>query len=148
MLTDDELIAGFEAASLPSFPHADHIRLTILYLTRHGREETQRKLFEGLRRFAVAKGVPEKFHVTMTIAWLELVDDARTRHPEAPDPSALVTVCPELLNRDALLRFYTSERLLSDEARQRWVPPDSGVRIETAQQSNAPAAGMPETERI
>ena len=148
MLTDDELIAGFEAASLPSFPHADHVRLTILYLTRHGREETQRKLFEGLQRFAAAKGVPEKFHVTMTIAWLDLVDDARTRHPEAPDPSALVTACPELLNRDALLRFYTSERLSSDEARQRWVPPDRGVRIEAAQQSNVPAAGMPETERI
>ena len=148
MLTDDELIAGFEAASLPSLPHADHVRLTILYLTRHGREETQRKLFEGLQRFAAAKGVPEKFHVTMTIAWLDLVDDARTRHPEAPDPSALVTACPELLNRDELLRFYTSERLLSNEARQRWVPPDRSVRIEAAQQSNAPAAGMPETERI
>ena len=58
MVTDDELIAGFEAASLPEFPHADHVRLTILYLTRHGREDTQKKLFEGLQRFAAAKGVP------------------------------------------------------------------------------------------
>ena len=70
MLTDDELVEGFEAAALPAFPHADHVRLTILYLTRHGRDETERKLFEGLRRFAVAKGVPQKFHVTMTLAWI------------------------------------------------------------------------------
>ena len=41
-MTDDELIKGFEAASLPAFPHADHVRLTIVYLARHGREETRR----------------------------------------------------------------------------------------------------------
>ena len=148
MLTDDELIQGFEAASLPAFPHADHVRLTILYLSRHGREETERKLFEGLRRFAAAKGVPEKFHVTMTIGWLDLVDDARRRHPEARDPGALVTACPELLNRDALLRFYSSERLMSDDARQRWISPDRTSRIEVEQQSNLSAAGRPESERI
>jgi len=148
MLTDDELIAGFEAAWLPSFQHADHVRLTILYLTRYGRDETQKKLFEGLRRFAAAKGVPDKFHITMTIAWLDLVDDARRRHPDARDPSALVTACPELLNRDALLRFYSPDRLLSDDARQRWVPPDRAARIEANQQSNTPTGDLPETERI
>jgi hypothetical protein len=135
MRTDDELIQGFEAASLPAFPHADHVRLTILYLARHGREETERKLFEGLRRFAAAKGVPEKFHVTMTIGWLDLVDDARRRHPEARDPGALVTACPELLNRDALLRFYSPERLHSDEARRAWVPPDREARTEVAEET-------------
>lgn len=148
MLTDEELIAGFEAASLPAFPHADHVRLTILYLTRHGRDETEKRLFEGLRRFAAAKGVPEKFHVTMTIAWLDLVDDAKRRHPTAADASALVTACPELLNRDALLRFYSPERLSSDEARQRWVPPDRVARIEASQQSNVATGRLPETERI
>ena len=125
-MTDDELIEGFEAASLPAFPHADHVRLTILYLARHGRQETERRLFEGLRRFAAAKGVPEKFHVTMTIGWLNLVEDARQRNPEAADPVSLVSACPELLDRDALLRLYTRERLMSDDARRRWVPPDRG----------------------
>src|SRR5262245_64316630 len=136
-MTDDELIQGFEAASLPSFAHADHVRLTIRYLARHGREETERRLFDGLRRFAVAKGVPEKFHVTMTIAWLDLVEDARRRHPDAVDPAALVAAVPELLNRDALLRFYTSERLMSDDARRQWIPPDRTVRIEASRPSNA-----------
>jgi len=145
MLTDDELVAGFEAATLTAFPHADHVRLTFVYLTIHGRETSQRKLFDGLRRFAAAKGVPEKFHVTMTLAWLDLVEDAMRRHPGAQDASALVRACPELLNRDALLRFYTSERLLSDEARQQWVAPDRGARIEATDQSKGSAA---ETERI
>src|SRR3954464_13354857 len=130
MLTDDELIGGFEAITLPSFPHADHVRLTILYLARHGRAETERKLFDGLRRFAAAKGVPQKFHVTMTLAWLDLVEAARRRHPDADTPAALVAACPELLDHDALLRFYAPERLMSDDARQRWVAPDRAVRIE------------------
>ena len=148
MVTDEELIAGFEAASLPAFPHADHVRLTILYLSRHGREETERKLFEGLRRFATAKGVPEKFHVTMTIAWLDLVDDARRQYPELGDPAELVAACPELLDRDALLRFYTRERLMSDQARQQWVAPDRVIRIQLAENSNPPAVVPAESERI
>jgi len=148
VVTDEELIAGFEAASLPAFPHADHVRLTILYLSRHGRDETEKKLFEGLRRFATAKGVPEKFHVTMTIAWLDLVDDARRQYPELGDPAALVAACPELLDRDALLRFYTRERLMSDQARQQWVAPDRIIRIQLAEQSNLPAVPPAETERI
>jgi hypothetical protein len=148
VVTDEELIAGFEAASLPAFPHADHVRLTILYLSRHGREESEKKLFEGLRRFARAKGVPEKFHVTMTIAWLDLVDDARRRYPELSDPAALVAACPALLDRDALLRFYTRERLMSDHARQQWVEPDRAIRIQVVEQSNRSAVPSPETERI
>src|SRR3954467_12382407 len=150
MLTDDELIEGFEAVTLPSFPHADHVRLTILYLARHGREETERKLFEGLQRFAAAKGVPQKFHVTMTIAWLDLVDAARRRYPQAHDPAALVAVCPQLLDRDALLRFYTPERLMSDDARQRWVAPDRAALIEISisEQSNRSPDRPAEIERI
>src|SRR5689334_5060013 len=124
MMTDDELIQGFEAASLAAFPHADHVRLTILYLDHYDRAETERRLFTGLQRFAAAKGVPDKFHVTMTIAWLDLVEDARSTFPDARDVVALVAACPELLDRNALLRFYTSERLSSDDARRQWVAPD------------------------
>jgi hypothetical protein len=127
MLTDDELVAGFEAATLESFPHADHVRLTIIYLNRFGRDDTERKLFDGLRRFAAAKGVPEKFHMTMTVAWIEIVAAARAQHPDLTDPAALVAACPELLNRDLLQRFYTAERLASPEARTSFLPPDRGI---------------------
>ena len=145
-MTDDELVEGFEAATLPAFPHADHVRLTILYLNRHGRDEAQRKLFDGLRRFAAVKGVPEKFHVTMTVAWLDLVDDARRKHPERRDASELVKACPELLNRNALARFYSAERLNSEDARTRWVPPDRAPRVEFV--ANASAGVRSESEPI
>jgi hypothetical protein len=124
MLADDDFIAGFEAASLTEFHHADHVRLTILYLARHGRDEALRRLTAGIRRLAAADGKPEKFHVTMTRAWLEVIEAARARHPEAEDPTSLLAVCPELLDRHALRHCYSRERLSSDRARAEWMPPD------------------------
>ena len=123
MLTDDELVAGFEAGSLADCPHAAHVRLTLVYLPRHGRDDALRRLMDGLRRFATVKGQPGKVHVTMTRAWVDLIDAARRRHPELL-PATLIEACPDLLDRDALLRFYSADRLNSAEARTGWVPPD------------------------
>lgn len=123
MLTDDELVRGFEEATLDDFPHACHVRVALVYLTRHGRDGALPRLMDGILRFAIAKGHPGKFHVTMTRAWLELIDAARLAHPDLA-PAALIEACPDLLDRDALLRFYSRERLHSDQARTAWIPPD------------------------
>jgi hypothetical protein len=138
MLTDDELVQGFEAGSLTALPHAQHVRVAIIYLARHGRDETLRKMCDGLLRFAAAKGHPEKFHVTVTRAWIKLIESARRAHPGIDDPGALVTACPQLLDQNALLRFYTPERLNSVEARQRWLPPDRVSPIGVDIQTNSP----------
>jgi hypothetical protein len=124
MLTEDELVNAFEDGSLSAFPHAEHVRLTIVYLMRHGHDETIRKMYDGLSRFATAKGQPEKFHVTMTRAWVELIESALRAYPGIDRPGALVARCPQLLDRDALLRFYSPARLHSADARERWVLPD------------------------
>jgi hypothetical protein len=123
MLTDDELVRGFEEGSLDDFPHRSHVRVGLIYLSRYGHSDALRRLLEGLRRFAAAKGHPEKFHVTMTHAWLDLIEAARRAHPGLT-PASLLDVCPELLDRDALSRFYTPGRLHSEDARTGWVPPD------------------------
>ena len=130
MLSDDELVEGFEAATLETFAHADHVRLTIIYLCRHGRGETERRMLEGLRRFATAKGDPQKFHVTMTRAWIALIESARGANANVRDATELVAACPVLLDRDALLRFYSRDRLNSDEARTGWIPPDLAPAIQ------------------
>lgn len=124
MLTDEELVAGFEAGSLAQFHHADHVRLTVVYLARHGRDEALRRLTDGILRLATADGHPEKFHLTMTRAWVEIIEAARIAHPRAATPEALVSACPELLDRNVLLRYYSRERLDSDRARTEWLTPD------------------------
>ena len=34
--------------------------------------------------------------------------------------------CPELADKDLPLKYYSRERLFSDEARAEWVEPDAG----------------------
>ena len=123
-MSDDALIDGFEAGSLAQFHHADHVQLSIVYLARYGRDEALRRVTAGIQRLAADDGHPEKFHVTMTRAWLELIDAARHAHPSATGADALVAVCPELLDKSALERCYSRELLYSDRARAEWVPPD------------------------
>ena len=141
-MTDEELVGGFEAGSLADFPHEQHVRLTLIYLCRHGHAETLRKLSDGLLRFATAKGHPEKFNVTMTRAWIDLIDAARRAHPGVDDPAGLVGACPQLLDRNALLRFYSRDRLETAEARERWVSPDLapaiGVDPESIRRADTP----------
>lgn len=149
MLTEDELVRGFEEGTLSAFPHAEHVRLTIVYLTRHDRDETIRKMYDGLLRFATAKGQPGKFHVTMTRAWIDLVDSARRAHPRIDSPGALVAQCPQLLDRDALLRFYSPELLHSADARERWVAPDRTSAIGIDALSHIPnGATAPKNGRV
>lgn len=124
MLTDDQLAEGFEQGALAQFAHADHVRLSLVYLTRYGRDEALRRLGDGLLLFATLKGHPEKFHVTMTRAWVDLLESARATCADGASPAAIMEACPELLDKGALRAFYSSERLDSEEARTGWMPPD------------------------
>jgi hypothetical protein len=141
MLSDDEFVRQFEEGSLEDLPHADHVRLGIIYLMRYGRDEALERVATGILRFATLKGSPEKFHVTITRAWIELIESARVAHPEAHDPAALMAACPLLLDREALLRFYSRERLGSSEARAGWLPPDLPDTPGEIQLGNGPAPG-------
>src|SRR6476660_3673090 len=124
MTSDAALVEGFERGSLEQFHHADHVQLSIVYLARYGRDEALERLTACIRQLATAAGHPEKFHVTMTRAWLDLIDAARDAHPYASGAAALVAACPELLDKFALDRCYSRELLYSDRARTEWIPPD------------------------
>jgi hypothetical protein len=127
MLTDAELAARFEAGTLESLPHADHVRLGLLYLERYGYDDGLRRLADGLLLFATLKGHPEKFHVTMTRAWLDLLDAVRQRHP-GRTPAEIVAANPQLLNPKALDQYYSPGVLDTDGARTSWVEPDLAPR--------------------
>jgi hypothetical protein len=78
------------------------------------------------------------------------VESARRTHPGIDSPGALVARCPQLLDRDALLRFYSPELLHSADARERWVAPDRRSAIEIDALSSIPddATAPPKTGRI
>ncbi|MFJ9445306.1 hypothetical protein ACIRRH_26090 [Kitasatospora sp. NPDC101235] len=108
------------------FGHPQHVRLTWLAVRRHGATAALDLVGEGIRRTATKAGAPQKFHVTMTRAWVELVArHTGTRHTEdAADFDAFTARHPELLDKNLLARHYRPQTLASEQARTAWVEPD------------------------
>ena len=124
-MTDEEFAASFEACTLPDFTHRDHIRIAWIYLQRFPYARAVDAMEKGVRRFAAHHGAHDKYHHTLTLAWMRLVAAA------AADPSddfeAFLARHPHLLERDAPRRYYSGELLNSAPARAGWVEPDLNV---------------------
>ncbi len=139
-MTDQELLRRFEAVDLPEFQHLDHVRVACAVLERDGQAGALDTMITGLTRFATAKGAPEKFHYTLTRAWLTLVADARARMPGTADAAALLAVYPALGDPQVIERHYSSDRLASDAARNGWVEPNrAALTVAPLDASGGPA---------
>ena len=100
-MNDEDFLHAFEETSLAaeSFDHRAHLRMAWLYLRTGGSAGGAARIVEGLRAFAAAKGVPEKYEVTTTRTWIGRVAVAIGRHPEVSDFGAFPAQSPELLTR-------------------------------------------------
>ena len=123
-MTDFELLQRFERRDLDELHHADHVRVAWAYLERDGPAAALEALVTGLTAFAAAKGHPEKFHYTLTRAWLELIITARRQHPDVTSAADLLVRVPALADPGSVRRFYSNAVLDGDGARRGWVPPD------------------------
>jgi hypothetical protein len=129
-MTDSEIegfIRSFEDGSLPrsEWTHSRHLLMALWYLRRHGAEAATRLIRDGILRYNKRQGNPTGYHETITLAWVAVVEGFLARRSENPAISALAeALLDECGDKDYLLRFYSRERLFSDEARARWLPPD------------------------
>jgi hypothetical protein len=107
----------------PRFGHRQHVHLTWLAVRRVGIPDAVRLVSDGIRRTARYAGAPQKYHETVSRAWVELVG----HHADAdrtPDFDAFAASNPDLLDKRLLLRFYRSATLAGRTARTDWVEPD------------------------
>ena len=125
-MTDQEFVRAFESCELANeeFHHRDHIRLAWIYLRCYGEAEARRRIAAGIRRFAAYHGKSDKYHETITAAWLRLVADAVLRAPGQESFEELTQAAPELLDKRTLEKFYSAAVLTSGDARADWVLPD------------------------
>ena len=121
-MTDETFLARFEATSLTSFDHRDHVRVAFAYARRGGIEHAVDRAREGLRRLTRAHGAPEHFHETLTVAWARVIAHHALADERGFD--AFLVANPHLLRRDLLLAHYSRDRLFSDAARAKFVEPD------------------------
>ena len=123
----EAVVSGFESCitAAADFTHVDHLTVAAVYLHRSSFEEAMRKMRAGLFRFIEHYGVVGKYHETLTVFWMKVV---QVRLADlAPDCSLLEatnTVIEALSDSRLVFEYYSGDRLWSDEARQVWLKPD------------------------
>jgi hypothetical protein len=126
-ISDEQFARAFERGEIApaDFDHRAHVRVAWVYV-REGPslEEATDRMRDAIQRFAAAANAPQKYHETITILWMRLLADAAARVAAPCELDALLAHVPELADKDLPLKYYTRERLFSDEARARWISPD------------------------
>jgi hypothetical protein len=122
LAADLDFAQAFERFEIPNegFHHHDHIRLAWIYLKLHGPREGSLRISAAIRKFAAHHGKTEKYHETVTAAWMLLV--AQAAH--CSSFTEVITEFPQFLDKAFLAEFYSSELLQSEAARQTFVDPD------------------------
>ena len=125
-LSDEEFVCAFESCEFPgaSFHHADHVRLAWIYVCQFGEQGATERMLAGIPRFASHNGSPQKFHYTQTCAWVRLIAAAQRESAGLKIFWEFVVAHPELLDANALGRYYSKTVLESPAARVGWVEPD------------------------
>jgi hypothetical protein len=125
-MTDAAFARAFEAGRITPdvFGHLAHLRLAWVYLHEAASaDEALLRVRGAIQRFAAAAGAARKYHETITVFWMRLLDAAR-HEGGAGELADVVRERPELADKDLPMRYYTRERLFSEQARTAWVEPD------------------------
>lgn len=123
-VNDEEFLAAFFGGEFgaDAFRHRDHLRLAWLMIRRFGLEEGGDRVAAGIKRFAAAHGVADRYHETITRFWLRLVDHAVQVRPEIEEFDRFLEAFPLLLD-GSLPRTHWSEEPL-ERGRGAWREPD------------------------
>jgi hypothetical protein len=116
---DRSFRAAFEACAVApaSFNHEAHLRLAYVYLVEYGSSQAHERMRHSLLAFLAYHGVPpEKYHETLTKAWILAVRHFMDKAASSSFAEFAANSQP-ILNSKAMLTHYTAERLFSQEAR-------------------------------
>lgn len=126
MSKTDPLVEAFERGEVnpAAFHHREHLYVAWCYLRELSVEDALARYVRHLKALTVKLGVPQKFHATITWAWLVALADAMERAPGSAF-DALLEANPSLLDaRGGLSRWYGAAELDSARARARFVLPE------------------------
>jgi hypothetical protein len=124
--SDGDFLRAFEDLSFPAdlFHHREHIRVAWLYLKSRDASRAAEHMSEGIRRFANHHGATQKYHHTLTLAWMRLVAAALVETPDGYAFEQFTTAHPHLMDANLLAQYYSKELLATAAAREAWVEPD------------------------
>jgi hypothetical protein len=123
---DPEFAAILPALSGPSgqFGHREHIGLAFWAVRRYGMPDAAERVCAWLQQLTAYQRTPQKYHHTVSRAWMEIVAHHVAADPDCADFAAFTSRFPTLLDKRILTRHYRSATLASVQARHDWVEPD------------------------
>jgi hypothetical protein len=126
-LNDETFLNAFASGALDpvQFTHEAHLRLAWLHLRLYDRDAAIRNVTEQIRHYDQRHGKGDKYHCTLTVAAMLLLEGMMKRSAAEDFPSFLGHH-PELVHEfgKLILRHYSPDRLASLAARWEFLEPD------------------------
>ena len=116
----------FDRGAIPNaaFHHQDHVRIAFEMLANADFETALARFASRLRMIAATAGHPEKFHMTITVAFMSAISE-RLARDGAVAWEEFARRNSDLLDRAYVRRLYTAAELESDIARRTFILPRS-----------------------
>jgi hypothetical protein len=127
--TTDALVDRFMRNEIEpdQFPHESHVEVAYGLLRRSRFPGALMALSSGLADIARRAGKADRYHETITVGFLSIIAE-RLMRGSTSTYAEFIRANPDLFDKNLLLRFYTSERLGSKQARQTFIlPTEKGV---------------------
>ena len=130
---DAEFIGQFEACTLPFelWTHRAHVKVAYLYITQYGLEGAVPRLRRNIRAYNAKNNVPESqtsgYNETTTRAFATIIAAVMGAYGQALLTRNADEFCethPQLLSRHILRLFYSPQRRMHPQAKERFVEPD------------------------
>ena len=132
MLTTDieGLVGRFLDCTLPKaeWTHQAHLTVGAWHVERYGPEEALTRLRDGIRALNDSHGTINSatsgYHETITRAYVRVIASVLGASSLPLDGRVAGLLSGWAGERDALLRYYSRDTLMSPHARAEWVKPD------------------------
>ena len=124
-MTDQEFLRALESCELAEsdFGHAAHVRAAYLYLQAFDFAEALGRTRRSIRNYAKHLGKPDRYHETITVAYVALIQQHIGERGSAGGWTAFARDNIELFQPDLLQRFYSRAQLDSELARRIFLLP-------------------------
>lgn len=107
--------------------HAEHLTVALFYLSHHDFDTALSKVRDGifnlLQAFEIDLSKEMPYHETLTVFWMRTIANFK----DSKNGASIAEICSELIEKfdtDYPLKFYSRERLFSDEARTSFIEGD------------------------
>ncbi len=124
-MNDADFLRALESCELPEqeFGHAGHVRAAYLILRTADFAGALERVSRAIRAYASYLGKPERYHETMTVAYVSLIQQHMVERGDGGDWATFARDNADLLDKELLAQFYPAELLKSDTARKIFVLP-------------------------